>query len=37
MLSRKKEYYATLDVGGTLIKAAVLNSKYEVITNSLNK
>jgi glucokinase len=34
VLSRTKEYYATLDVGGTLIKAAVLNGEYEVITNS---
>jgi glucokinase len=34
MHSRKKEYYATLDVGGTLIKAALLNSEYEVIANS---
>lgn len=36
MDSRQIEYYATLDVGGTLIKAALLNSEYEVIANSFS-
>ena len=36
MHSRRNEYYVTLDVGGTSIKAALLNGEYDIVENSFS-